>query len=57
MKRILLVAALLSGTAAFAPSASACTVETCPGTSVVCGTYATCHVCYIRPEGAVECIV
>ncbi|HEX8001661.1 MAG TPA: hypothetical protein VF519_03085 [Mycobacteriales bacterium] len=58
MRRLPLAAAALAAAAAFAaPNAAlACTLETCPGTSVVC-TRVNCHVCYYKPEGARECIV
>ena len=58
MKKLLLAAALAAGSLALAaPSAGACTVETCPGTSLACADLVYCHVCYYEPPGAMRCIV
>ncbi len=55
MKRLLLVAALVVAPLVPTVAANACTLETCPGTKVVC-TRVNCHICYYKPEGARECI-
>ncbi|HEU0131396.1 MAG TPA: hypothetical protein VFQ85_10460 [Mycobacteriales bacterium] len=55
MKRLLLVAALLSASVLSSHAASACSLETCPGTSVVC-TRVECRVCYVQPQGGTRCI-
>lgn len=57
MKRLLLAASVLASVAVAGPAANACTVETCPGTSLACADLVYCHVCYYEPPGAMRCIV
>lgn len=56
MKRLVLAATVVASFALGAPAATACTLETCVGTSPVCQKVG-CHVCYYQPGGAQKCIV
>ena len=57
MKKLLLAATAVASLSFGAPAAQACTVATCPGTSVVCADAVYCHVCVIQPQGGRKCIL
>jgi len=57
VKKLLVAASVLASLSFAGPAANACTVETCPGTSVVCADLVNCHVCYYQPEGARKCVL
>lgn len=57
MKKLLLAATVLASLSFAGPAANACTVETCPGTSLVCAELVHCHICIIQPQGGQKCIL